>query len=284
MQAKSTIQCPAKWCSCTDVSFSLQVTKLYYFKVSGWQDIYNKLRDLLESQGIKIEFRQEGIVTKDDLEAMAQPNGTQTMIVIDDNSIAASENKDVVDAFTKARHNNCSIILLLHFIFGNQNLAKIRANTGYYFLLKSCENAQQVALLGSKMGLKSALVQAYEQESRKPYGYVLIDRRTVTPYQHRIRRNIFEELLGKEPRKEQLTSVIKDYRKEEEPSKIQVPIVEKNQVWLDWKTSKTYRKNAVKKKPTKERIIKVKTKKKAKRKLNEKLKPVIEKEFRLPWW
>ena len=216
--------------------------------------MYDQLRDILSVQGIKIEFRQEGIITKDDLEAMSDPNGGQTMIVIDDNSTTASENKDVVDAFTKARHNNCSIVLLLHFIFGSQNLAKIRGNTGYYFLLKSCENSQQVALLGSKMGMKTALVQAYEQEARKPYGYVLIDRRTVTPYQRRIRRNIFEELLGEEPRKEQPPPPLlqNDRNEEEEPKaqEIQEPIMEKEQkIWLERNTSKNYREK--KKKPRK---------------------------------
>ena len=212
----------------------------------GWQDLYDQLREMLCAQGIKIEYRQQGIVTKDDLEAMSDPNGGQTMIIIDDNSTTASENKDVVDAFTKARHNNCSIVLLLHFIFGSQNLAKIRGNTGYYFLLKSCENSQQVALLGSKMGMKSVLVQAYEQEARKPYGYVLIDRRTVTPYQHRIRRNIFEELEEKEQPPPQPVS--EDFGKEEQ--KTPPPAVEKKQrPWLERNTSKNYREK--KKKPRK---------------------------------
>ncbi len=234
--------------------------------------MYDQLREILCDQGINIEFRQEGIITKDDLKAMADPNGGQTIIVIDDNSTTVSENKDVVDAFTKARHNNCSIVLLLHFIFGSQNLAKIRGNTGYYFLLKSCENAQQVALLGAKMGMKSALVQAYEKEARKPYGYLLIDRRTVTPYQHRIRHNIFEELLVEESTNEH-PPVIEDYRKEEEdePAKIQEPIMDKKQrVWLDWKTSKGYRKKAVK------------VKKKPKRKPKEKPKPETTFNYNIP--
>ena len=83
------------------------------------------------------------------------------------------------------------------------------------------------------------MVQAYEQEARKPYGYILIDRRTVTPYQHRIRRNIFEELEEKE---QPLQPVLEDYGKEEEPAEIQeTPIVEKKQrPWLEWNTSKNY--------------------------------------------
>ena len=92
--------------------------------------------------------------------------------------------------------------------------------------------------------MRSALVQAYEQEARKPYGYVLIDRRTVTPYQHSIRRNIFEELLCEEPRKEQQQQqLMEDDRKEEAPKvqEIQEPIMEKKEkIWLEWKTSNRY--------------------------------------------
>ena len=138
--------------------------------------MYNQLSNSLRAQGINIEFRPEPTITRDDLESMADSNGGQTLIIIDDNSVQVSESKDVVDAFTRARHHNCSIVLLLHFIFGSQNLSMIRGNTGYYFLMKSCENAQQVSLLGSKIGTKNALVKAYERESNKPYGYVLIDR------------------------------------------------------------------------------------------------------------
>ena len=155
--------------------------------------MFEDVMQSLSKQGITAEFKQEPYITADELECLKDPDGGQTLIIIDDNSVEVSESKAVVDAITKARHYNCSIILLLHFIFGSQNLAKIRGNTAYYFLMKSCENVQQVALLGSKMGIKAALMKAYEKESKKPYGYVLLDRRTVTPIQYRVRRNLFDE-------------------------------------------------------------------------------------------
>ena len=119
----------------------------------GFQENYEKLRKNLHGQGIQIEFIKKAIVTEADLENMVDPNGGQTLIIIDDNSISAASSKDVAQAFTIARHKNCSIVLLLHFIFGPWPSSRIiSANTAYFFLLKSPRMAQQIATLGSQLG------------------------------------------------------------------------------------------------------------------------------------
>ena len=125
---------------------------------------------------------------------MVDPNGGQTLIIIDDNSISAASSKDVAQAFTIARHKNCSIVLLLHFIFGPWPSSRIiSANTAYFFLLKSPRMAQQIATLGSQLGKQKELVSVYTQESQKPYGYVLVDLCTNTPDHMRIRSDIADE-------------------------------------------------------------------------------------------
>ena len=50
------------------------------------QDTYAKLRQSLAAQGIKCDFIKGSIITEADLETMADPNGGQTLIIIDDNS------------------------------------------------------------------------------------------------------------------------------------------------------------------------------------------------------
>ncbi len=126
---------------------------------------------------------------------MSDPNGGQTLIIIDDNSISAASSKEVAQVFTMARHKNCSIVLLLHFIFGPwPNSRIISANTSYFFLLKSPRMTQQVNTLGSQLGKRDELVSAYAQASRRPYGYVLVDLCTNTPDHLRIRSDIVEEI------------------------------------------------------------------------------------------
>ncbi len=160
----------------------------------GFQENYEKLRKNLHDQGIQIEFIEKAIVTEADLENMVDPNGGQTLIIIDDNSISAASSKDVAQVFTIARHKNCSIVLLLHFIFGPWPSSRIiSANTAYFFLLKSPRMAQQIATLGSQLGKQKELVSVYTQESQKPYGYVLVDLCTNTPDHMRIRSDIADE-------------------------------------------------------------------------------------------
>ena len=139
-------------------------------------------------------FIKKAIVTEADLESMADPNGGQTLIIVDDNSISAASSKEVAQVFTIARHKNCSIVLLLHFIFGPWPSSRIiSANTAYFFLLKSPRMAQQIATLGSQLGKQKELVSVYTQESQKPYGYVLVDLCTNTPDHMRIRSDIVDE-------------------------------------------------------------------------------------------
>lgn len=253
----------------------------YIIYFAGWQNIYNQLLKDLSAQGITVEFKQDSTITNDDLEAMADPDGGQTLIVIDDNSVQVSESKDIVEAITRARHHNCSIVLLLHFIFGSQNLAKIRGNVGYYFLLKSCENAQQVALLGSKMGMKHALVKAYEKESRKPYGYVLVDRRTTTPMQHRIRTDIFgDQETVTEPMANEQPLVVEE---QVEPPQECTPPPEKR-VWIKWKDKKPVKKKKIIKQQQQKKKKKKKKVQKQKPKEPEKENPWLEPEKENPWF
>lgn len=163
--------------------------------ISGFQENYATLIDKLAAQGIECEFIEGSIVTEADLDAFADPNGGQTLLIIDDNSIAAASSKEVAQVFTMARHKNCSIVLLLHFIFGHWPSSRIiSANTAYFFLLKSPRMAKQVSTLGSQINKQRLLVSAYEREMRKPYGYVLVDLCTNTPEHLRISTNFFDKL------------------------------------------------------------------------------------------
>lgn len=160
----------------------------------GYQKIYNRLKESLNGQGIRAEFIQSDTVTEADLEAMADVNGGQTLIIIDDNSVSAASSKEMAQVFTVARHKNCSIVLLLHFIFGPWPSSRIiSANTAYFFLLKSPRLANQVSILGSQLGKQQALMSKYLRESKKAYGFVLVDLCTKTPDHHRLRTDIFHQ-------------------------------------------------------------------------------------------
>ena len=152
------------------------------------------MQQTLSDQGIKCDFVKASKIEEEDLDTIADPDGGQTLIIIDDNSIAAASSKEMAQMFTIARHKNCSIILLLHFIFGPWPSARIiSANTAYFFLMKSPRMLPQVCSLGSQLGIRKALVSAYQNETKKQYGYVLVDVCTTTPEQLRIRSDILND-------------------------------------------------------------------------------------------
>ncbi len=161
-----------------------------YTTILGFQESYEKLRNNVLGQGIQIEFIKKPMISEADLENMSDPNGGQTLIIIDDNSISAASSKEVAQVFTIARHKNCSIVLLLHFIFGPWPSCRIiSANTSYFFLLKSPRMKHQISTLGSQLGKQEELVSVYDKASVQPYGHVLVDLCTNTPEHLRIRSN-----------------------------------------------------------------------------------------------
>ena len=212
----------------------------------GYQDNYTQLKEQLTHEGIKCEFIKGEVVTEGDLEAMADPDGGQTLIIIDDNSISSASSKEMAHVFTIARHKNCSIVLLLHFIFGPWPSSRIiSANTAYFFLLKSPRMAKQVATLGSQVGKQRALVSAYEREARKRYGYVLVDLCTSTPDHMRIRTDILSESKPNVPIPPKDPELPKEVPSED----VEAPIPPKIK-WIKWaehKNSKTKKLSKIRK-------------------------------------
>ena len=66
-------------------------------------------------------------------------------------------------------------------------------NTHYIVLFKNPRDAGQVALLARQMypGKSKFVVEAYEDATKEPYGYLLIDLRPETDDRYRIRTKIF---------------------------------------------------------------------------------------------
>ncbi len=229
---------------------------------SGYQEIYDKLKEQLANQGIKCDFVKGDIVTEADLEAMADPNGGQTLIIIDDNSISVASSKEMAHVFTMARHKNCSIVLLLHFIFGPWPSSRIiSTNTAYFFLLKSPRMAQQIATLGSQLGKQRALVSAYDREAKKRYGYVLVDLCTTTPEHFRIRTEITNEPTEKLIETESIPT--QPMKRPEPPAEPIAEVPKPKRKWITWeehvkKGSKVKKeKSTVKKRKPKKKVAKM---------------------------
>ena len=103
-------------------------------------------------------------------------------------------NKDVTELFTKGRHDNISVILVLHnLFFKSDQLRTCALNSKYYVLFKNPRDGGQIRHLASQVyPLKPHfLVEAYQDATQPQFGYLFIDFYSDTPEHMRLRTDIF---------------------------------------------------------------------------------------------
>ena len=119
------------------------------------------------------------------------------LLVLDDCFLEAAENKHVVEAFTKGRHKNISIIFITQNLFHSGKFSRsIALNCSHYILMRN-RDLSQIENLGRQIFGKCAskeFVEVYKKAlTYNTYGYLLIDLAPNTPEQLMLRTNILEE-------------------------------------------------------------------------------------------
>ena len=160
---------------------------------SQWQPAYMEMLVAIPN----IEF-VKGIPTaleQDDYFSVNKRN----LIVFDDQMIEAGKDQRIVNLFTKgSHHRNLSVIYIVQNLFhkgkGNRS---INLNSHYLVLFKIPRDKLQVLTLAKQMypGRTNFFLKQYEEAVRRPYGYLLIDLKTTTRDDCRLRTNV---LLGEE--------------------------------------------------------------------------------------
>ena len=107
----------------------------------------------------------------------------------------AGDSKELGDLFTKgSHHRNLTIIYIVQNLFDkSRSMRTISLNSQYLVLFKYPRDKTFVQHLGNQMHPKNTklLVDAFDDATQAPYGYLLIDLRQETPEDMRIRTNIF---------------------------------------------------------------------------------------------
>ena len=135
----------------------------------------------------------EGIPNVDDL-----LDGRRTLLIIDD---LMSETDDrVTNLFTKGlHHKNVSVVYVSQNLYnkGRENRT-ISLNTHYLVLFKNPRDAAQISHLGKQIFPERTRYfrDAYADATSRPFGYLLIDLRTTTPDELRLRTDIFPDTAG----------------------------------------------------------------------------------------
>ena len=119
------------------------------------------------------------------------------LYILDDCFLEASQNKYVVDAFTKGRHSNISIIFITqNLFFSGRHARNISLNASHYILTKN-RDMGQVELLGRQLFGRNKSIDFGEIYKKalglRNYGYLLIDIAATTSELIQLRTNIVGE-------------------------------------------------------------------------------------------
>jgi hypothetical protein len=136
-----------------------------------------------------VEF-QEGLPSVDQFDGRQR-----VLLIIDDLMNEADEN--VCNLFTKlSHHRNVSVVFITQNLFHkNKFVRTMNLNTHYIVMFKNPRDASQVAILARQMypGKSQFVVEAYEDATKEPHGYLLIDLKPDTDDRYRIRTKIFPD-------------------------------------------------------------------------------------------
>lgn len=94
-----------------------------------------------------------------------------------------------------SHHENASIIFLTQNLFyRNKSFRTMSLNCHYMVLMKNDRDKQQTSILAKQFSPtnNAFIVQAFADATKKPYSYLLLDFKSSTPQNLRVRTNIFE--------------------------------------------------------------------------------------------
>ena len=163
---------------------------------SQWQPAYMEMLVTIPN----IEF-VKGIPTALEQDAYFSVN-KRNLIVFDDQMIDVGKDQRIVNVnlFTRgSHHRNLSVIYIVQNVFHQgKGSRSISLNSHYLVLFKNPRDKLQVLTLAKQMypGRIDFFLKQYEEAVRRPYGYLLIDLKTTTQDDCRLRTNVLPEEEG----------------------------------------------------------------------------------------
>ena len=157
--------------------------QVIYWFYAEFQPSYEKLRRIPNLQLI------EGLPDVEMLKADPRPK----LCICDDLMTEISKSDSLTTIFTRGVHHwNMSCIHIVHNLF-YANMRSARINASYLVLFKNVSDKLQVTNLAKQMFPRKNqyFLQAYEDATSKPYGYLLVDLVQSTPDSLRVRTAIF---------------------------------------------------------------------------------------------
>ena len=155
-----------------------------------WQPLYENLQKRIPC----IEF-VHGIPDYLHSSQFISPD-KRNLIILDDLMTEAKCDQRIADLFTKgSHHRNISIVYLTQNVFPPGKACRdITLNTQYLVLFNSLIDRLQVTTLAKRIypSTSAIFMKRFEEATSRPYSYLVVDLRSSTSKQDRLRTDIFE--------------------------------------------------------------------------------------------
>jgi len=121
--------------------------------------------------------------------------GNENVLVVIDHLMEESNKRDDIKSlFTRGRHLNVSVIFLTQNLFHRgKNNRDVSLNTDYMVLFKNPRDVTIVSNLAKQMDNTKFMKWAYNDATREPFSYLLIDMRSDTDDRLRFRAKFFDK-------------------------------------------------------------------------------------------
>ena len=105
--------------------------------------------------------------------------------------------KCIANLFTKgSHHRNLFVIYVVQNIFHQgRETRNISLNAHYIVLFKSPRDKQQISVLARQVNTAHVqqFMKSYEEATKRPHGYLMLDLKTTTDDQHQLKTNVLPE-------------------------------------------------------------------------------------------
>ena len=117
-----------------------------------------------------------------------------SMVILDDLMSQCSNDQRVVDLFTRgSHHRGITVLFLTQNLFPPGKLARtLSLNAHYMLIFRNPRDSLGITTLARQMYPKNVdyLLESYNDATKRPYGYLLLDLHQLTPADMRLRTNI----------------------------------------------------------------------------------------------
>ena len=117
-----------------------------------------------------------------------------SLVILDDLMSQCSNDQRVADLFTRgSHHRGISVLFLTQNLFPPGKLSRtISSNSHYMIIFRNPRDSLGIATLARQMYPKNAdyLLESFNDATKRPYGYLLLDLHQLTPEDIRLRTNI----------------------------------------------------------------------------------------------